>query len=109
MILAWVLSLLTILASLIMHLERLAALELVSSNTYIESQKKFITAEKILLDCEQYIANITALENSSCHIQSTGKNLWLISSKGTPTLEALIFLDEKTNISTRLNWRQHFE
>ena len=109
MIIAWVLSLLTLLSSLIIHLERLAALELVSVNVYIESQKEFIAAEKSLLECERHITNIAALENSTCHIQSAGKNLWLLSSKGNPTLQALIFLDGKTNIATRLNWRQHFE
>jgi hypothetical protein len=109
MIIAWVLSLLTLLSSLLIHLERLAALELVSVNTYIESQKNFIAAEKVLLECERHITNITALENPNCHIQSAGKNLWLLSSKGSTTLEALVFLDEKTNITTRLNWRQHFE
>jgi hypothetical protein len=108
-IIAWVLSLLTLLSSLIIHLERLAALEIVSANAYIESQKQFIAAEKTLLECEQKITNITALENPNCHIQSAGKNLWLLSSKGNPSLEALIFLDEKTNIATRLNWRQNFE
>ena len=109
MIIAWVLSLLTLLSSLIIHLERLAALEVVSVNAYIESQKEFIEAEKSLLECERHITNVAALENPACHIQSAGKNLWLLSSKGNTTLEALIFLDEKTNIATRLNWRQHFE
>jgi hypothetical protein len=108
-IIVWILSLLTLLSSLIIHLERLAALEVVSVNTYIESQKKFIAAEKSLLECEQHISYISALENASCHIQSAGKNLWLLSNKGKPTLEILIFLDEKTQTATRINWRQHFE
>lgn len=90
-------------------MERLAALEVVGVNTYVESQKQFIAAEKALLECEQHILNIGALENPVCHIQSTGKNLWLVSSKGKPTLELLIFVDEKTNIATRLYWRQNFE
>jgi hypothetical protein len=109
MMIAWVLSLLTLLASLIVHMERLAALEVVSVNTYIESHKQFIAAEKALLECEQHITNMAVLVNPACHIQSTGKNLWLVSSKGKPTLELLIFVDEKTNIATRLHWRQHFE
>jgi Tfp pilus assembly protein PilX len=109
MIIAWVLSLLILLTSLMMHIERLAALEVVGVNTYVESQKQFIAAEKALLECEQQITNIAALVNAACHIQSTGKNLWLVSSKGKPTLEILIFIDEKTNIATRLHWRQHFE
>lgn len=109
MIIAWVLSLLIFLSVLIIQLERLVALEVMSVNTYEEAQKKFIAAEQSLLECERHISNITALENPACHIQSAGKNLWLISSKSKPRLEALIFLDEKTNIATRLNWRQNFE
>jgi Tfp pilus assembly protein PilX len=87
MIIAWVLSLLTLLASLMMHMERLAALEVVGVNTYVESQKQFIAAEKALLECEQQITNIAALVNPACHIQSTGKNLWLVSSKGQPNFD----------------------
>jgi Tfp pilus assembly protein PilX len=109
MIVAWVLSLLTLLSVLVMQLERLATLEVISVNTYAETQKGFIAAERSLLECEQHLANIRVLENSSCHIQSAGKNLWLISSQSKPRLEVLVFLDEKTNIATRLNWRQNFE
>ena len=109
MIIAWVLSLLTLLSMLVIQLERLAALEVMSVNTYAETQKGFIAAEKTLIECEQHLSNITVLVNPTCHIQSVGKNLWLISSKSKPSLEALIFLDEKTNIATRINWRQKFE
>jgi hypothetical protein len=108
-IIVWVLSLLTLLSSLIIHLERLAALEVVSVNTYIESQKQFIDAEKSLLECERHISNIATLVNPACHIQSAGKNLWLISSNAKPRIEVLILLDEKTQTTTRLNWRQNFE
>jgi hypothetical protein len=94
---------------LVIQLERLVALEVMSVNTHEEAQKEFIAAEKALLECEQHISNITALANPACHIQSAGKNLWLISSKSKPNLEILIFLDEKTNSTTRLNWRQNFE
>ena len=109
LIIAWVLSLLTLLSMLVMQLERLATLEVMSVNTYAEAQKRFIAAEKALIECEQYLFNITSLADPACHIQSAGKNLWLISSKSKPSLEILIFLDEKTNIATRLNWRQNFE
>lgn len=108
-IIAWVLSLLTLLSMLVIQLERLAALEVMSVNTYAEAQRGFIAAEQSLLECEQHLSNIRTLENSNCHIQSAGKNLWLISSKSKPILEILIFLDEKTHIATRLNWRQKFE
>ncbi len=109
MIIAWVLSLLVLLSSLVLHLERLAALEIISANTFVESQRRFIAAEKTILECEQYLSKIATLENVTCHIQSAGKNLWLISSKEKPRLEVLVFLDEKTHIATRLNWRQNFE
>ena len=108
-IIAWVLSLLTLLSMLVIQLERLAALEVMSINTYAEAQKGFISAEQSLLECEQHLSNIATLENPTCQIQSAGKNLWLISSKSKPSLEILVFLDEKTYIATRLNWRQKFE
>jgi len=109
MMIAWVLSLLTLLSMLIIQLERLTALEVMNVNTYAEAQKGFIAAEKNLIECEQHLSNITPLVNSNCHIQSAGKNLWLVSSNSNPRLEALIFLDDKTHIATRLNWRQKFE
>ena len=109
MIIAWVLSLLTLLSMLVIQLERLAALEVMGVNTDVEAQKEFIAAEKALIECEQYLSNITLLPNTTCHIQSAGKNLWLISSKSKTSLEILVFLDEKTHITTRLNWRQKFE
>ncbi|WP_438978859.1 hypothetical protein [Polynucleobacter sp.] len=92
-----------------MQLERLISLEVISANTYAEAQKGFIAAEQSLLECERHLSNITALDSPTCHIQSAGKNLWLISSKSKPSLETLIFLDDKTHIATRLNWRQKFE
>ena len=109
MVLAWVLSLLTLLSMLVIQLERLAALEIMSVNTYAESQKEFIAAEQSLIECEQHLSNIAVLADPACHIQSVGKNLWLISSKSKPSLETLIFLDDKTHIAARLNWRQKFE
>ena len=108
-IIAWVLSLLTLLSMQVMQLERLAALEVMSVNAYAEAQKGFIAAEQSLLECERHLSNITVLASTTCQIQSAGKNLWLISSKSKPRLEVLVFLDKKTNIATRLNWRQSFE
>ena len=109
MTIAWVLSLLLLLSSLVHHLERLAALEVISVSTYLNSHQQFIAAERALFECEQHLSNIPRLENRACHIQSAGKNLWLISSKEKPALEVLVFLDEQTNQVTRLNWRQQFE
>lgn len=109
MIIAWVLSLLLLLSSLIAHIERLTALEIISATTFVAASKQFIAAEKALLACEQNISSIALQEQSACHIQSVGKGLWLISTKGSPVLEVLILVDEKTTLVTRLHWRQHFE
>jgi hypothetical protein len=49
------------------------------------------------------------IENKVCHVQSSGKNLWLISTKGKPSIEVAILMDDKTHITTRLNWRQKFD
>ncbi|CAM3731452.1 hypothetical protein [Polynucleobacter antarcticus] len=109
MIIAWVLSLLLLLSSLVFHLERLASLEIISTHTGLQSSQQFIAAEKALLECEQHLSNITEIINASCHIQSAGKNRWLLSSKEMPTIEILVLLDEKTHTATRLNWRQKFD
>lgn len=109
MIIAWVLSLLTLLSMLVIQLERLVALELISVNTVVESHQGFMTSEKEILECEKHLSNIAALPNSTCHIQSAGKNLWRISSITKPSLEILVFMDEKITSPTRINWRQNFE
>jgi len=108
-IIAWVLSVLVLFSSLIVYLERMTALEIISIHTLLESQKEFMNAEKALFECEQYLSDISALENNHCYIQSMGKNLWLLSTKQKPQLEVLVTLDGDSGIATRLNWRQVFE
>jgi len=73
------------------------------------SQRHFIAAEKSVLECQQNISQITMLTENNCFIQSIGKNIWLISSKQKPSIEVHIYVDEKTGVATRLNWRQSFE
>ena len=109
MIIAWVLSLLTLLSMLAIQLERLVALELLSVNTIAQSHQRFMAAENEILACEKHLSNITTLSNYTCHIQSAGKNLWLISSTTKPSLEILVFMDEKIKSPIRINWRQNFE
>ena len=109
MIIAWVLSLLVLLATALGHLERLLTLETIALSTFEQSHRQLIAAEKLLLDCEKSLSNIAVIEGDGCHIQSSGKNLWLISIKRKPSIEALVFMDDKTHISTRLNWRQKFD
>jgi hypothetical protein len=109
MIIAWVLSLMILLSSLVAYLERLSTLQVLSINTLYESQKQFMAAEKNLLDCEQHLSQIANLENRQCHIQSAGKNWWLISNTEKPLIEVLVYLDDNTGLATRLNWRQDFE
>jgi hypothetical protein len=109
MIIAWVVSLILLLSSLVGFAERMNALELISLNTLRESQRRFIAAEKNLLACEQALIQLIDIEQGQCQIQSGGKNQWLITTLEQPVLEVLVYLDIKTGRTTRLNWRQDFE
>ena len=109
MILAWVLSLLMLCSSLIVHLERMAALSIIELNTMNATRRGFIAADKAVMECEKNISNLAALTENACFIQSAGKNIWLITSKQKPGVQVHVFLDEKTGLATRLNWRQVFE
>ena len=109
MILAWVLSLLMLCASLIVYLERMATLSIVELGTMTASRRGSIAAEKAVIECEKNISNISALIENACFIQPAGKNIWLVTSKQKPGVQIHVFLDEKTGVVTRLNWRQVFE
>ena len=109
MIIAWVLSLLVLLATVLGQLERLLTLEVITLSAFEQSHKQFIAAEKSLLECEKNLSNIAVIDNNLCHIQSSGKNLWLISTKGKPSIEVTVLMDDKSHITTRLNWRQKFD
>jgi hypothetical protein len=87
----------------------MTALGIIETNTMRTSQRNFFAAEKSILECEKNISQITALVENNCFIQSVGKNIWLISSKQKPSIQIHVYLDEKTGIATRLNWRQSFE
>jgi hypothetical protein len=108
-ILAWILSLLMLCSSLIVYLERMAMLSIVELNTMTASRRGFIAAEKAVVECEKNISNLSALTENACFIQPAGKNIWLITSKQKPGVQIYVFLDEKTGLATRLNWRQVFE
>jgi hypothetical protein len=108
-ILAWVLSLLLLCSSLIIYIERMAALSIVEVNTMTSTRRGLIAAEKAVIECENHISNLSALTENPCFIQPVGKNIWLISSKQKPGIQVHVFLDEKTGLTTRLNWRQVFE
>ena len=109
MILAWVVSLLLLCSSLITYLERLSSLRIIEVNTMQQAKKHFISAEKVVLECEQNMTNLTYLEENACFIQSAGKNRWLISSKEKPVIQIGVLIDEKTGTTSRVNWRQVFE
>jgi hypothetical protein len=109
MILAWILSLLLLCASLVVQLERLTALRIIEVKTIALAQKNFIAAEKAVLDCEKNLAMLSALSENNCFIQPISKNLWLIASKQKPTIQVHVVLDEQSGTTRRLNWRQSFE
>jgi len=109
MILAWVLSLLLLCASLVVQLERLTALRIIEVKTIALAQKNFIAVEKAILDCEKNLSMLSALSESNCFIQPISKNIWLITSKQKPAIQVHVALDEKSGNTRRLNWRQVFE
>ena len=109
MILAWVLSLLLLCVSLIVHLERLTALRIIEVKKISLAQQNFIAAEKSVLDCEKSLSMLSSLTENHCFTQSISKNIWLITSKQKPTIQVHVVLDQKSGIATRLNWRQSFE
>ena len=109
MILAWVLSLLLLCASLIVQLERLTALRVIEVKTLESAQQNFIAAEKAILDCEQNFTMLSALSENHCSIQPISKNIWLIKSKQKPVIQVHIALNENSGTTTRINWRQSFE
>ena len=76
MILAWVISLLLLCASLIVHLERLTALRIIEVKTIALAQQNFIAAEKAVLDCEQNLSTLLALSEAPCFIQSIRIHIW---------------------------------
>ncbi|WP_254598790.1 hypothetical protein [Polynucleobacter tropicus] len=108
-ILAWVISLLLLCSSLIVHLERLLAQQLLEIKAIELAQVHFMVAEKTILECETNIANLLNSSQSACFIQRLGKNLWKISSKTRPAIEVHLLVDENSGTVTRLNWRQSFE
>lgn len=109
MMLAWVLSLLLLCTSLIVHLERLTALRIIEVKTIALAQQNFIAAEKAVLDCEKNLSTLSALAENHCFIQPISKNIWLITSKQKPTIQVNVVLDKKSGTTKRLNWRQSFE
>jgi hypothetical protein len=108
-ILAWVISLLLLCSSLVVHLERLTAVRIVEVKTIQSAQSKFISAEKSIAQCEAHITNLSALAENACHIQPVNKNIWRITSKEKPAIEIHIHVNEKTGAVRRINWRQIFE
>jgi len=108
-ILAWVISLLLLCYYRVAYLERLIALRIVEVKTMELAQKKFVAAEKAVLDCEKNLTALADLKEHACFIQSAGKNRWLISSKEKPAIQIGVVIDEQSNSVTRVNWRQVFE
>ncbi len=109
MILAWVIALLLLCASLVAHLEHLTALRIIELRTIEMAQQNFINAEKAVLDCEKNLATLSVLSENSCFIQAISKNIWLVTSKQKPAIQIYVALDEKSGTVIRLNWRQVFE
>ena len=109
MILAWVISLILLCSSLLLYLERLTALRIIEGKVIEQSQQGFIASENAVLECEKNLSALATLHENDCFIQPISKNVWLISSKQKPVIQVHVVLDEKSGLTTRLNWRQVFE
>ena len=109
MIIAWVLSLLLLMASLLDYLQRMTALEIIATQTMKSTQAEFIAAEEKLLVCERNISNVGTLPADTCVVQSIGKQIWKVSTMGPVTLESVVQIDDASGNATRLSWRQDFK
>ena len=109
MIMVWVSSLLLLCSSLVMHLEKLAALRMIEVSTIELAQKNFMASERALFNCQNHLSHLSQLIDNDCFIEPTGKSLWRISSKTKPIIQIHVHLDEQIGVVTLLNWRQVFE
>lgn len=109
MILAWLISLILLGASLVLQLERFTALRLIELQTIERAQHHFIAAENAVNDCESNLTQLDKLNNIACFIEPIDKNIWRITSKQKPAIEIHVALDERSGTSARINWRQIFE
>jgi hypothetical protein len=109
MILAWVTSLLVLISTLVMQLERLTALRIIEIHSQENAQKNFIEAESAIKQCQENITHLSAQISNDCFIEPSGKNIWRITSKQKPSIQIHIFVDEKADVIKRLNWRQVFD
>ena len=109
MILAWVISLLLVCSALIMNLEGWSVLKLMHVNAIKTAQEQFMKSEQSVIECEKHISNISSLPESYCNIQSSGKNIWMISSKEKPVIQIHVHVDKNSGLAKRINWRQAFE
>jgi hypothetical protein len=87
----------------------MTALAIIEKNSMTLAARNFIVAEKSVLECEQNISQLAVLTENHCLIRSAGKNIWLITSKQKPSIQVHVYLDEKTGVASRLNWRQSFD
>jgi hypothetical protein len=109
MIIAWVLSLLFIISTVVVYLERIVALETFAVQTQKEVVEDFIKSEKIVLQCEQLLPEKIEEASELCHVQLLDKQYWLVRNLHAPKIEVLIHLNTESGMMSRLNWRQVFE
>lgn len=109
MIIAWVLSLLFIISTVVVYLERIVALESFAVQTQMESANDFMESEKTVLQCEQLLPEKIDSARELCHVQLLEKQYWLVSNLHSPKIETLIYVNAESGKMNRLNWRQVFE
>jgi hypothetical protein len=109
MILAWILSLLLLCSSLIMHLERLSVLKVMNVQSIETTQNRFMASEQSVIECEKHFFNIEMLPEHDCVIQLIDKNTWSITSKQKPIIQIHVHVNKDSGEVSRINWRQLFD
>jgi Tfp pilus assembly protein PilX len=132
MIIAWILSIIVIITTLVMNVEHSTALQIRLLAIEQEAHTAFVAAEKQLDRCEAQLSNAIALtvlsesdSTATCDITvvdanasgeliriralGTGTSKQLAPSKPSPTkqttLEIMVYRDKRDHSIRRLNWR----
>ncbi len=109
MIFIWVLSFIMLGSSIIQHFTGMTSQSIKELNGMSTSQKRFIAAEKAIVECEKSLALNISDNDDVCDIQLMSHRVLKITSKQKPGIEIHVYRDPESTVWQRLNWRQTFE
>jgi Tfp pilus assembly protein PilX len=132
MIIAWILNIIAIMTTLVIHLEHSAALQIRLLAIEQEAHTAFVMAETKLNQCEAQLNNMALLTVPTTHGASAACDITLVDANATgdlirvrahgsgvskhPTtskpnhakqtqLESMVYRDKRDHSMRRLNWR----